>query len=311
MGKTTLLKYLETHRLLSSHQYHIFIDLTACFHASTANEFVFWLAGQIIDQINQHNGITQSILKPHENLLTWSNMFKQAYPDKKLLLIWDEFEKINNLIDKAKHDFNQTNLFQAMRNVIQHVPEVNFIVASQRDEDINKWVDLSGCFGTVRLSYFSNQQTEHILTKPVPHFQLHYEPAALEKIYQLTHNHPVLVQGVGFCVVNAKNQQTDPKKKYLVSEQDIDALLNTLLDTLSIVFPRFIADINRQDKQNLILLAQHSQKTNHYVIDPISLNKIDEDTLKEWQQYDFIYKKSDKVYFTIPYFRLWLLTLVD
>jgi len=88
--------------------------------------------------------------------------------------------------------------------------KVGFVFAGLHTLDemtANYFNPFFGSLINIHVSFLKREATRRILTNPNDEFPLEYSPEAIDRIYDLTHGQPYLVQLIGFHLVRRYNNQ--------------------------------------------------------------------------------------------------------
>ena len=115
----------------------------------------------------------------------------------------------------------------------------------------------------VNVSYLLEHEARKLIENPTEDFTLRYEPDAVERILQLTHYHPFLVQLLCSELVALKNEQ-DPSVRRLATLADVEVTIPEALSTGGF----FFADIqnNQVDATGLEILRFIAAKGEEAVV---------------------------------------------
>jgi hypothetical protein len=128
-----------------------------------------------------------------------------------------------------------------LRHLIQHRPRFKVLLAGSHTlEELQRWSSYLINVQVVRISYLKESEALQLIERPVKDFAQRYEPDASQRILDLTHCHPFLVQLLCAEIVAIKNEQ-DPSARRLVRLEDVDASVAEALNSGSF----FFADIER------------------------------------------------------------------
>ncbi|MFM7715065.1 MAG: ATP-binding protein, partial [Microcystis sp.] len=169
--------------------------------------------GEVLLAISSNIARTLEIERPQtEDLLkfpeiTFKNFLQDALaslPHQGLIIALDEFEVLEELIKDNKITDTFLRVF---RTWTQLSPRLGFIFAglhTLEEMTADYFHPFFGSVYPIPVSFLSPESTRVILANPVGEdedFPLDYTPSALDKIYQLTHGQPYLVQLIGFRLV--------------------------------------------------------------------------------------------------------------
>ena len=172
----------------------------------------------------------------------------------------------------------------------------------------------------------NNLETLHVtssnVTSPQEDFLLDYKPEALDKIYDLTHGQPYLVQLIGFVLVRRYNDQVfelGRKRDPVFTVEDVEAVIN---NTEFFKRGRYYFEgvwsqaAQGAEGQQVILrvLAPHLQGLSYEdVIEEASKEGIEEASLDEaldtLQRHDVIEENQGRLCIIVELFRRWLVLI--
>jgi hypothetical protein len=149
--------------------------------------------------------------------------------EKGLIIALDEFEQIEKLIEAGKipKDF-----MGYLRGLAHKSSKIAFALAG-----LHTLEEMTGDYFqpfyasviTIRVGFMEADATREILANPaIEDFPLDYTPEALDKIYDLTHGQPYLVQLVGFQLVRRYNDQVFTmrnRRNPVFTVEDVEAVI--------------------------------------------------------------------------------------
>jgi len=133
------------------------------------------------------------------------------------LLCFDEYERLTTQITNGA----LSGLPDSLRYWIQHLPNFIFLFAGSHPlteiSDLD-WSDYLINVRTVPISYLDFDSALHLITKPVPEYNLTYEPEDVAgQLISRLGGQPYLLQAVMFELtehLNAKHQKNRPSGRY-------------------------------------------------------------------------------------------------
>jgi len=248
---------------------------------------------------------------------------EQIHPDKKFIIILDEFDEIHPEMYRAgpiaETFFANLRTLAARKNlafILVGGEKMPFIIGAQGDQ-LNK-------FSRETLDYFS-RTTEwaeylELITKPVEG-SLNWSDEAINEIFKLTHGHPYYTKLVCSRVVSAAVTERDteiiisdvahslPK---LLSELDTNAFAHMWKDGLS--FEREQAEVAELKRLRLLVgigraLRDH-KRTEEDIKARVANSRLPEHEIApiiaDFQRRDILMEKQGELYFTVPLFEHWL-----
>ena len=143
----------------------------------------------------------------------------------RLLIIFDEFELIEQLISEGKLSPNILGYF---RSTIQHRDNLTFIFSgTHRLEEMSQdyWSTLFNIALNQKITFLSESDAEALIRKPVED-SLTIDDLTVEKIIRLTSGHPYFTQLLCWALVNYCNEQ---RRNYATINDVNDAVKRMLI----------------------------------------------------------------------------------
>jgi hypothetical protein len=149
--------------------------------------------------------------------------------ENSLIIALDEFEQIEKLIKAGKipKDF-----MGYLRGLAHKSSKIAFALAGLHtlsEMTTDYFQPFYASVITIRVGFMKADATKEILANPaIEDFPLDYTPEALDKIYDLTHGQPYLVQLVGFQLVRRYNDQVFTMRKQrnpVFTVDDVEAVI--------------------------------------------------------------------------------------
>ncbi|MBK1989259.1 AAA family ATPase [Sphaerospermopsis aphanizomenoides BCCUSP55] len=258
-GKTSALKYLP-HKIGST-IIPLLVDLQGAASATTLRGLAENLAKSIIEaaqrlptKINlSYPNEEQICQEPFLALQTWFSEIERTYPNKKFLLCLDEYERLSEVI-KATNSRVPLNF---IRNVIQHQRQwiLLFSGSHQLSELPDYWSDYLINTRALRMTYLQESEARELILNPVEKFPEIYEDAAVDRIIQLTHCQPYLVQLVCYELVELINRDIRGNRRESttakVTSQDVEFIIDTVLETGDPYFRELWTSLANNDRDFL------------------------------------------------------------
>ncbi|GMQ77769.1 MAG: hypothetical protein BMS9Abin02_0258 [Anaerolineae bacterium] len=152
------------------------------------------------------------------------NVRKELPKDTNIVLIFDEFEALQDLVDDG---ILPATLFTFLRHLMQHEPGLSFIFAgTHKLEEMGSdyWSVLFNIALYRHVGYLSSDAAKHLIREPVAPAVI-YDDLAVEKILQVTAGHPYFLQLVCYTLVNRANAQ----KKTYITISDVNSSVEEML----------------------------------------------------------------------------------
>jgi hypothetical protein len=244
-GKTSLLNNLG--RLLPSTMIPLFVDLQGpVSRASDHAGFLYNLARGMTDSAKRQRSLTLPTLSreslsddPFTRFDEWLDKVEACLQDNIALLELDEFEVLDQVLAEGR--FSETAVLGMLRNLIQHRTRFKVLLSGSHTlEEFQRWSSYLINAQVVHLGYLQEPEARQLIEHPVEGFALRYEPDASQRVLNLTHGHPFLVQLLCAEIVALKNEQ-DPSMRRLATLADVEAAIPEALSSGSM----FFSDIER------------------------------------------------------------------
>ncbi|MFO7678903.1 MAG: ATP-binding protein [Chloroflexota bacterium] len=239
VGKTSLLNNLG--RLLPSTIVPLFVDLQGpASHSKNEAGFLYNLARGIQRAAAQREidlpKLTRDDLAedPFSQFDEWLDAVEVALGDNLALLMLDEFEVLAEALENGR--FAETTILGMFRHLIQHRPRFKILLSGSHTlEEFQRWSSYLINVQVVHIGYLSQAETLQLVEHPVRDFSLRYEPAAAQRVVDLTNGHPFLVQLLCAEIVALKNEQS-PAQRRLACAADVETAVPAALQHGSFFF---------------------------------------------------------------------------
>ncbi|MGQ0592745.1 MAG: TIR domain-containing protein [Gammaproteobacteria bacterium] len=210
MGKTSILNQLP--RLLGHRFSPAVVDCQNPAIRHSAQTLLRYLARKISEGLLRRS---VSVEAPAEEAFAAApfNVFdawldeveRVATADTRVLLCLDEYEKLHAML---KYEWG-SQVLDYLRHVIQHSRRIvlMFTGAHTFAEVGPAWTDRFINARRIRVSFLKRDEVIPLLTKPIPEFDITYEPDALEKMFTETNGQPFLTQALAFELVQFLKEQ--------------------------------------------------------------------------------------------------------
>lgn len=228
-GKTSIL--YQMHRRLDPRYLCIFIDLHGLLMDSEAS-FLWELAGQIRRVLARDHGVT---IPPPDRVAFeadarsyFANDFLDqawgAVGDRHILLMIDEAVRLQEQVSAGKLD---KSIFEYLRHLMQHYEQLNFLfsIGSGLEQMEKEYAFLFNVALYKKISFLERAAAADLVTRPA---QAHYrvEPAAVDRILEVTACHPYYTQLVCHSLFNRRRQLGGN----VVEVADVDAVLEEVVE---------------------------------------------------------------------------------
>lgn len=212
-GKTSALRQLP--QRLGAQVLPVYLDMERRATATDAFGLVSDLAHEIRAAAQRHpQPISLPPLEeqmiagdPYRVFENWIDEVEQAIGERRrLLLTLDEFNRIDRAVQNNTMD---ERIFFMLRSLIQHHPRVLLALCGTftLEESDPRWYEALKSSRTLPVTYLRRNDARRFFIKPAPDFPDEvYQPAAVERVLELTNGHPLFLHLIGERVVSAYNR---------------------------------------------------------------------------------------------------------
>jgi Cdc6-like AAA superfamily ATPase len=312
-GKTSILFHLE--KRLEDDFIPVFFTTSEIFGRKSFYE-------DLMEKIKEKTGFSDikipNISKSPFNIFKkeFYAKFKQKLKGKEIVLIIDEYQRIDELITEGYYDESVIDFL----NALVQDGEIKVILAGflpPEELQNDKWVEFMRFFNTKNVSSLSREDTVGLIYEPVKRI-LRYDEGAIEKIISLSGRHPYFVQLICHTMVECHNHDktnligynhiTEHLSDY--SEKGHNVFLDILFNQTQEMERRILFSIHKlMGEKNATsahkseiehYFAEHSKKTNDQDI---------EKALSHLERKEIIRRSTehpDHYEFTIDLYRYWI-----
>jgi hypothetical protein len=179
------------------------------------------------------------------------------------------------------------------------------LAGSHALDELQRWSNYLINVQVVKLGYLKEAEARQLVERPVKDFALRYEPAASQRVLDLTHGHPFLLQLLCAEIVTLKNEQ-DPSVRRLARCEDVEAAIPEALTSGSL----FFGDIERNqiDSDGLAILRFVAAQGEAAIVkrgDMGALSARLDDSLTLLKQRDLIMSVDGGYSFQVELIRRW------
>jgi AAA+ ATPase superfamily predicted ATPase len=268
-GKTSALKYLPYR--LGANIVPLLVDLQGAASATTLKGLAENLARQITEAARR---LPRTIQLPNPDpdklaedpfpaLQTWFVEIERSNPSKRFLLCLDEFERLSELIKVTK----SRAPLNFIRNLLQHQRQwILLFSGSQPLSELDDyWSDYLINTRTLRITYLEESEARELILKPVEDFLNIYEPTAVDKIIQLTHRQPYLIQLLCYELVEFLNQEIRANRQgsdtIQARAEDVENIIPVVLERGEQYFRELWLGLKDSDRRLLWRILQGETPT--------------------------------------------------
>jgi hypothetical protein len=235
-GKTSALMQLP--RRLGSQIVPAFIDLQSE-KLGSAKDVVGVLGGltdEIGEEVRRHRRlqlpqIDRAALAndPYPAFGRWLDQVERVLGEQTLLLCLDEFEALEDAIGDGRLD---TRILSTIRNIVQHRRRIAVLLSGshQVDELPPHWASALITTTTLKISFLDEPDARALIERPVADFPAIYTPDAVDRILQVTHCQPYLVQLLCALLVERMNTARRMPPASFVAVDDVQATIPLVLE---------------------------------------------------------------------------------
>ncbi|MCK5666715.1 MAG: hypothetical protein KAI17_24665, partial [Thiotrichaceae bacterium] len=229
-GKTSLLNNLG--KLLPSTIIPLFVDLQG--PTSLAKDYVGFLYNMsraMRNSAKRHRELELPPLTrddltsdPFSHFDEWLDEIEDALEQNQtLLLILDEFSTLEHIFNKGLLD--EESVLGMFRHIIQHRQRMKILLSgSHTIDELERWASYLINVQTVHISYLQFKEALQLIELPVKDFSLRYEKLASQRLLEITHCHPALIQLLSSEIVTLKNKQVINERR-LAKVSDVEAAI--------------------------------------------------------------------------------------
>jgi hypothetical protein len=235
MGKTSLLRNLG--RLLPRTIVPLFVDGQRSSLAGDYPDFLYSMAGEMRKSAEQQRHLVLPPLNrealaanPFTCFNEWLDQVEQTLDAQGYtiaLLAVDEFEMLDSVLNRGR--FDETDVLSLLRHLIQHRSRFKVMLAGSHTlEEFQRWASYLINVQVVKVGYLAEEEARQLIEQPVKNFALQYEPAASQRVLELTRGHPALVQLLCYEIVILKNEQATATRRRVCKADVETAVLKAL-----------------------------------------------------------------------------------
>ena len=244
-GKTSILYQLLNNQYLSDGYVPVLISLEGLQDFQT-NAHVFV-------EIARKIATTLQILLPHADQFDVTNSYfryefleKQVKPrlkHQKLLLMIDEYEVLEACVENPQTGVTSV-LFHQLRHLMQHYDWLSFIlVGSYKLEELDAkyWKEFTGTMYHT-ISFLDGESARDLIEKPAAKFSVKYTPEAVQRLLELSGNHPYFLQSLcRFAYANGASRKE-------ITRDDVEMSVLPCMEAIRNGFESIWRDVKDEEK---------------------------------------------------------------
>jgi hypothetical protein len=310
IGKTSLLHNLSNQQLHNI--IPLFVDGQAIASAADFTDLLFNIAKEMISFAEQQQIILpplqfeQLTAYPVTSFNLWLDKVESFMKDqgKTALLMLDEFEILDHGIKKGR--FDAKDFFSLLRHLIQYRQQFQVLLSGSHSlEEFDDWASYLNNTQVIKISYLKKEEALRLITHPVKTFNLNYDSAASERVYELTQGHPCLIQLLCFEIVALKNEQEAPHRRQVTTE-DVELSLIESLSRGRFIFKSLEEQVDANALRLLNYIAQQGEQREvaYETLNSVFPENLDK-MISSLEKNDFIAKNSNGYHFQVEMIRRW------
>lgn len=312
VGKTSVLKQLGNY--ISDKYIPVFFDFQGRTH-TTINKFLYRLAREIVRTLTREHGI--DIPRPDNATFeqdaeyfadTFIPKVREALVDKKLVLVFDEFDTLE---ERTSRDMLGQYLVPYFSRMIHGAQNLNFIFSigssGHKLEDMRaEYTDFFRVGLYKRISFLDVENSRQLITEPVKGI-MDYDDKAVERVVEITSGHPYFIQLLCHELFAAAQR----KDNWHITLADIEEVMPDVIERGTVNL-KFVWDVaSSTERYTLAALAEIGKTASkEEILGLLQKNKVrisEEEVgeaLIELTARDVI---SNEYHFRVELLRLWLL----
>ncbi len=265
IGKSSTL--LNLPNLISSAYIPVYIDLQEGKWRESDGMFCYHLAKALYHELFQaalSGGLeppneSEFEQRPFTRLAEYLDKVEEALrrAGKQALITFDEYERMDAGIESGRIT---TEVLNQLRHLVQHRQSLVLLFSgSHRFEELKvvNWADYLINAKTLELSFLEPEEARELMERPSPEFNMRYEPGVVDRILELTHRQPYLLQAIGSELVNQLNM----RNRMTATMDDLDAAVERTLVSAQAYFHYLWTDeCSDEERGILVELAIDSKK---------------------------------------------------
>ncbi|MBU0700065.1 hypothetical protein KKE26_02020 [bacterium] len=228
-GKTSVLHHI--HRWIKGKGISVLTDTQEMMDCDT-NMFFYNISRDIFHALKDENILLEEPMQRDFETHGASrfrnefiDMTEKALGDASLILMFDEYEIIEQMIEQSRLN---ANIPEYLRSLVQHNKRLTILFTGIRkieEMNFNHWSPLLDGMSSHQIGLLTMIDAERLITQPVANY-FQYDPLAIEKMFRITSGHPYFVQLLCQKIVNYRNET----KKNYITNLDINCVVNAIIE---------------------------------------------------------------------------------
>ena len=221
--------------------------------------------------------------------LRWLKALDQSLDDKRVLLVADEVERIQ---DGIRDGWCSTDVLDFLRAAGSELRTIRILLLTAYPlyQLGPAWVDRMLGATSRSISYLDEASARDLLTRPVPDFPAIYPEGGVDRILEQTHRHPFLLQKVGDELCKLLNERGGRRR---ATDAELTEVFDRVLKDVDL-FDELWRQRSADEQTFLRRLAASSE--------PLEPDQAARQLLRE----GYLEKRGAKVVIAVPLFRDWI-----
>jgi hypothetical protein len=327
MGKTSILRNIEN--IADSNTLYVYLNMQRLSQVDHAGQLFFDFAKEVHQAANQA-GLQVGPSPVEANYTTLgkgryafdsllAQLDSQISGKKRLIVAIDEFEVIENLIEKKKRIDPDFLLY--LRSINQDYAWLGLIFAGLHTLDEmgrDYWSAFYGQAEYLNVSYLNYNDAVRLIAQPHPYFALEYTPELRDELYRLTYGQPFLLQRLCWELVTQWNerflQKGESTPRILMLDDLKPVITLDFYQGAGYYFEGVWSNVTENERILMQVMAQRKEGawTRTELADIVKKNpgfaNVDtlNETLKKLREHDVVVKDEKGVQFASELMRRWV-----
>jgi hypothetical protein len=266
VGKTSIARQLPV-RLARKRYLAAYLDCQSLGIDEGAHNFFLAVCDAIVDTVEDELNLSCPSPAYEELKARPKHVFERVFlpqvreliGDRVLLLIIDEFEVLEDRVQRGKLD---RDIFDYLRHLMQHVDGLGFIFTGTHTLQqlaTDYWSVLFNIARHYRIGFLDKESATTLITQPVHNEGMCYDDLAVQKIISVTGGHPYFIQLICDYLVGVCNEE----RRNFVTIQDVRDALDPIVDIGSMHLSYVWLDSTPAEKSALYALTSLLDREPH------------------------------------------------
>ena len=272
-GKTSILYHLQ--EKLGDDYITVLLDMHDM-QENNLNGFLYWMSDNIFETLDKRDIKLKEPEKldfkdnPTNQFKNYIKKIEENLHDKHLVLMFDEFEALEKLENSVRKETN-SSAFDYLRHYMQHYDKLDFIFVGTHKLDELTSDYFSILFGTgkfKKITFLAQSDVKELITEPVKEYNLEYDNASIQKIFEISAGHPFFTQMICHELIEYHNE----KKVNYITVNHVNDVLERVIEGGEGHF-KFIWDkVCESQREKLVLssIAKIRESSQHMLLKDIN-----------------------------------------